>query len=116
MPTRARGRRPGCQAAGENYPVLMKQAKRDGAVATGEKVISEGAGITLLHQPGAVDDATLEQAAQRPGTENRWGNRRNQGSERELDELSAARPSSRRTITPWGSSPASRAPQTCCCI
>lgn len=69
-------------AANTNYGEIGKQALRDRAAppaknkdgSKGTVIKSEGAGITLLHQPVAVDDDTLI-PSERPGTTNRFGNR-----------------------------------------
>lgn len=71
--------------ANDNYgKVIQKQAVRDRAAPEASKVRIEleGAGITLLHQPNAVDDDSLI-PSERPGTTNRFGNR----GDRELDEV-----------------------------
>jgi len=61
--------------AGKNYgDVIQKQAVRERG-ASGQKVISEGAGITLLHQPSAVEDDKLV-SSERPITFNRFGARK----------------------------------------
>ena len=69
-------------SANANYGEIGKQALRDRAAppaknkdgSKGTSIMSEGAGITLLHQPTAVDDDTLI-PSERPGTTNRFGNR-----------------------------------------
>lgn len=73
---------PWMDAAGKNYNVIQAQSKRDRAGPAGAKVMSEGAGITMLHQPGAIDDDTLI-PSERPGTANRFGQR----GDKQLDEV-----------------------------
>ena len=63
------------KTAGKNYGTVIKpQASRDRA-ATAEKVLSDGAGITLLHQPIAVDSDSVE-LSERPTTVNRFNQRK----------------------------------------
>jgi hypothetical protein len=78
-----------------NYKVIGAQAPRDTALAaknadhTPVKLLSEGAGITLLHQPPAVQGNGLI-PSQRPTTVNRFGERNvgpaNQRTTGELDQ------------------------------
>ena len=74
--------------AGANYgQVIQKQAVRErGTSEKANTVLSEGAGITMLHQPSAVDDDTLV-PSERPGTVNRFGNRKGPDSGKDLSEM-----------------------------
>jgi len=58
------------QTASGNYSRITNQANRERGAQ--DKVISKGAGITMLHQPDASDDDNLV-PSERPGTANRMG-------------------------------------------
>jgi hypothetical protein len=58
--------------ASGNYSRITNQANRERGAK--DKVMSKGAGVTMLHQPDASDDDNLVES-ERPGTANRMGNR-----------------------------------------
>jgi hypothetical protein len=79
--------------ASTNYTRITNQANRERGAGQG-KVMSEGAGITLLHQPEASDDKNLVES-ERPGTANRMGLR---GKLTEGQELSDVKHSKQNEI------------------
>jgi hypothetical protein len=72
--------------ASNNYGRITKEANRDRG-ASADKVVSQAAGITLLHQPEASNAPNLV-PSERPGTANRMGNRNHRDNQgKELSEV-----------------------------
>ena len=89
------------QTASGNYTRITNQANRERGAQ--DKVMSTGAGITMLHQPDATDDDNLVES-ERPGTANRMGIRGKKvkdgttGIDREIEELSEVKHSKQNEI------------------
>ncbi|HEV2969684.1 MAG TPA: hypothetical protein VGY55_06820 [Pirellulales bacterium] len=71
--------------ASGNYSRITGQANRERGAGQG-KVMSKGAGITMLHQPDASDDDNLVES-ERPGTANRMGIRGKLTDGQELSDV-----------------------------
>lgn len=73
------------QDASGNYTRIIGQANRERGAGQG-KVMSKGAGITMLHQPDASDDDNLIES-ERPGTANRMGQRGKLTDDQQLGDV-----------------------------
>ncbi len=74
------------QNASGNYARIIGQANRERGAVANEKIMSKGAGITMLHQPDASDDDNLIES-ERPGTANRMGPRNKLTDDQQLGDV-----------------------------